>query len=114
MALGLGAVDEWEARRKSCGMNVRVRHRESIVRAAAEFDRLGRERFLSQYGFRAATKYLVRIDGRLYDSKAIVGVAYGYENPGHGPLSANEFYGGVKGDGAAAQLDRLGFEIVRV
>lgn len=95
-------------------MNVRVQHRESIMRAAAEFDRLGRERFLDQYGFGSSTKYLVRIGGRLYDSKAIVGVAFGFENPGHGPLHWKEFNGGVHGDGAAAQLARLGFEIVRV
>lgn len=59
----------------------RLRQRESVVRACAEFDRFGQQRFLESHGFGEATEYLLRVDGRLYDSKAIVGVAYGYEHP---------------------------------
>ncbi|HSH58280.1 MAG TPA: hypothetical protein VK988_01310 [Acidimicrobiales bacterium] len=47
---------------------------------SAEYDRLGQERFLGEYGFGEVTRYLLRVDGRLYDSKAIVGDAYGYEH----------------------------------
>ena len=51
----------------------------SVRRAVAEYDRLGRKRFLETYGFGASRRYLLRLDGRLYESKAIVGVAFQYE-----------------------------------
>src|SRR5262249_20738813 len=49
--------------------------------------------------------------GQMYDSKAIAGVAYGYEFPDRGPLQADDFSGGevtVK-----ARLEQLGFQVVR-
>lgn len=61
-----------------------------------EFFRLGREQFLLLYGFKPARDYFV-IDpktGALADSKAIVGVAYGYQYPEQGPLKPEEFSGG--------------------
>ena len=39
----------------------------------AEYDRLGQDRFLEKYGFGAARSYWLVIDGKTYDSKAIVG-----------------------------------------
>lgn len=90
----------------------RLRQRESVLRACSDYDRIGQERFLERHGFGEATKYLLRVDGRLYDSKAIVGVAYGFEHPAEGVLSAHEFSGGLSSGAAAWQLDRLGFEIV--
>ena len=89
-----------------------LRDRSSVLRACAEHDRLGQQAFLEAYGFGEATRYLLRVDGRLYDSKAIVGVAYGYEHPSEGPLGCHEFSGGVSTGAAAWQLKRLGFEIV--
>lgn len=89
-----------------------LRNRGSVLRACAEYDRLGQERFLSDHGFGPATRYLLRVEGRLYDSKAIVGVAYGIENPGEGSLTADSFSGGVSQGAAAWQLQRLGFEVV--
>lgn len=48
------------------------------VRAAiAEFDRLGRDAFLRSTGFGRTRAYYLGHDGRLYDSKAIVGYAHG-------------------------------------
>ena len=44
--------------------------------AVAEYDRLGQDEFLAHYGFGRATAYLLIIDGKAYDSKAILGVAY--------------------------------------
>jgi hypothetical protein len=55
--------------------------REAVVAALDEFDRLGRDSFLKQHGFGTARRYFVKRDGRYYDSKAIAGVAYGYEHP---------------------------------
>lgn len=83
----------------------------SVRRAVAEYDRLGRKRFLETYGFGASRRYLLRLDGRLYESKAIVGVAFKYETP-DGPLRASQFSGGVGPGAAARQLQELGFEII--
>lgn len=93
-------------------MAPRLRSGDAVRKAASECDRLGRQRFLDTYGFAEATRYLVRIDGKNYDSKAIVGVAYGYEHPGEGPLGAHDFSGGVSTGAAAWQLAKLGFEII--
>jgi len=76
-----------------------------------EFDRLGQTAFLDKYGFGEATMYLLRVNEKLYDSKAIVGVAYGFEHPSEGTLNNQEFSGGVSPGAAAWQLQQLGFQI---
>ena len=68
--------------------------REAVLKAIAEFDRLGRDEFLSRHNFGRARAYFLRYDGRLYDSKAIAGVAHGYQWRDRGPLQAHEFSGG--------------------
>jgi hypothetical protein len=50
---------------------------------------------------------LLIIDGKAYDSKAILGVAYGCATGR--PLTSAEFSGGVAG--AAGALRELGFEV---
>jgi 5-methylcytosine-specific restriction enzyme A len=83
--------------------------RDSVVRALDEFDRLGREAFLARHGFGEARTYLIVRDARLYDSKAIVGVAHGVATGR--TLAAREFSGG---DATVARLlTRLGFVVVR-
>jgi hypothetical protein len=52
----------------------------------------------------------VRVDGREYDSKAIAGVAHGYQFPSAGPLSPDEFSGGEAT--VVPELESLGFEVV--
>jgi len=74
-------------------MSADVTSREAIVRAISEFDALGRVEFLSRYGFREATKFFLAFQGLLYDAKAILGVAYGYEHPNEGPLRGSDFRG---------------------
>ncbi|MES3028910.1 MAG: HNH endonuclease [Pseudomonadota bacterium] len=77
----------------------------------AEFDVLERSVFLERYGFEEARDYLLVADGREYDSKAIVGVAYKFV-PGFGrPLDASELDGG-KGD-AVRKLISLGFSVTK-
>jgi hypothetical protein len=49
------------------------------MKAMAEADELGRDVFLARHGFRRALWFLVEHDGRRYDSKAIAGVALGYQ-----------------------------------
>ena len=74
-----------------------------VLAATAECDRLGKDEFLSRYGFGAAREYLLVLNGRDYDSKAIVGVAHRYAT-GHA-LEAGET------TGAAKVLGDLGFDV---
>ena len=80
-----------------------------MLKAVAEFDRIGRQSFLHRYGFGQARSYLLREGTREYDSKAIVGVAHGYARPDLGPLDSQTIFGGVSG--AAGLLGRLGFTV---
>jgi len=84
----------------------------AVKKAIAEHDRLGRDTFLSTYGYGPAREYLLRHKGNDYDSKAIAGVAYGYQFPEEGPLMSEDFSGGIGSGGAARKLSQLGFEIV--
>jgi hypothetical protein len=71
----------------------KIKHRESVLKAISEFDTLGRDRFLKQYGFGPSRTYFLLHAGKEYDSKAIVAVAFGYENPSCGPLKNGDFSG---------------------
>lgn len=86
----------------------------AIAAAMKEFDEVGRTRFLEKYGFGKSREYMLRdpMTGRLYDSKAIVGAAFGYNFPEEGPLRAEDFSGG---EATVEQvLTKLGFSVVRV
>jgi 5-methylcytosine-specific restriction protein A len=82
----------------------------AILQAIDEFRTLGRPGFLSKYGFSEARRYFVVRDGHLYDSKAIMGVAHGYEFPEEGPLIPAHFSGGEAT--VKRKLEALGFEVV--
>jgi hypothetical protein len=83
--------------------------REAILAAIAECDRLGQDVFLATHGFRPARSYVLLYEGRTYDSKAIVGVAHGYQHPSMGPLPPHSFSGG---DATVRRvLERLGFTV---
>ena len=79
-----------------------------VYAAIAEYDQLGQERFLEKYKMGKATSFLLRHDGKEYDSKAIFAAAHGH-HPGLPPLAANQFSGGA--DDAAKYLRRLGFDV---
>ena len=81
-----------------------------VRQAVAEYDRLGQDEFLAHYGFGRATGYLLIVDGKAYDSKAILGVAYRLATGK--PMSPHDFSGGVHG--AAGVLRRLGFDVRNV
>lgn len=85
--------------------------RAAVQKAITEFDRLGRERFLEHYGFGRSRSYVLRYGDHDYDSKAIAGVAHGYQFPDRGPLLASEFSGGEQT--VSRVLGRLGFEVRR-
>jgi hypothetical protein len=81
-----------------------------VRQAAAEYDQLGPDEFLTRHGFGHARAYLLILDDKSYDSKAILGVAYGYATGR--PLGPHDFSGGVHG--AAGVLRALGFEIINI
>lgn len=91
------------------GVMPKLQRRESVLKAIEAFDALGRERFLERYGFGPSRSYFLVHSGKLYDSKAMVGVAYGFENPSHGPLNSADFVGGWTT--ARRWLEALGFEV---
>jgi 5-methylcytosine-specific restriction protein B len=82
--------------------------RDAVLDAIAEYDQLGQRAFLDKYGFSQSREYLLRHDGREYDSKAIVGVAHGLQNPELGPLESAEFNGG---EPVISKLASLGFTV---
>lgn len=84
--------------------------REAVLKAIAEFDRLGRPAFLERHGYGEARDYFLVVAGRNYDSKAIAGVAYGYLKGGSAK-AWNEHTGGITD--AAAKLEELGFTITK-
>ncbi len=75
-----------------------------VRQAAAEYDQLGQDEFLARHGFGRAQAYLLILDDKGYDSKAILGVAYGYATGRS--LGPHDFSGGVHG--AAGVLSALG------
>lgn len=84
---------------------------EAVHQAIAEFDELGREPFLRTYGFGTAKDYMLLVDGREYDSKAIVAVAHKYLLGDGRPLRHDELSGGVAD--AVRKLSDLNFQVVR-
>ena len=81
----------------------------AVLEALNEFDRLGRADFLKAYGFGTHRGYVVIHDGKTYDSKAIAGVAFGYQFPERGPLKPADFSGGDAT--VRAKLESLGFHV---
>jgi 5-methylcytosine-specific restriction protein A len=103
-------VAGYQSIRFHLGMAIKDITRESVLQAVEEYDQLGREAFLSRYGFGSAKSYYVVVEGKRYDSKAIAGVAHGYARPDIGPLAFSDFSGGE----AQVQkpLEKLGFEVL--
>ena len=72
----------------------RLTSAEAVEKAMDEFDELGQEAFLEKYGYGPAKRYFVERDGTLYDSKALCGVAMGYQFPEQCFVRTSEFSGG--------------------
>lgn len=87
-----------------------ITDREAVLSAIDEFEEMGRDAFLAKYHFGKARSYFLDYAGTLYDSKAIVGAAHGYQ---HGrPLTGDDFSGG---DATVVPLlKRLGFSVKQV
>jgi hypothetical protein len=86
-----------------------ITSRQAVLDAIGQCDRLGKAAFLKRYGFGPSKNYFLMFDGREYDSKAIAGVAHGYQFPDQGPLSAKHFSGGMRT--VQRVLENLGFEL---
>lgn len=79
--------------------------------AIEEYDRLGAQLYRRKYHFGPARTYVLRYEGKDYDSKAIAGVAHGYQFPESGPLISDLFTGGMAKGAAGRRLFDLGFEV---
>jgi 5-methylcytosine-specific restriction protein A len=82
--------------------------REAVISAIAEYDVLGRDAFLSKYGFSDAKRYWLVWNGQQYPSKAIAGVAHRYID-GQPILGSTAFTGGDASVGK--RLQNLGFDL---
>jgi len=81
----------------------------AVEAALDEFDELGRDAFLDSYGFDRSRDYFVVARSRLYDSKAVAGVAFGIQFPEEGALPASEFTGGAQTVGKV--LGAMGYDV---
>ena len=78
---------------------------EAVYAAIERADQLGREQFLANYGFSRSRKYPLYLDGKVYDSKAIAGVAYGLQHSVN--VTSRDFSGGEAT--VVRALRKLGF-----
>lgn len=81
--------------------------RPAVLAAIAEHDAIGRTAFLTKYGYKPARTYRLWHQGKPYDSKAIIGAAFGYLPGNPEPLRYNEFSGGQIY--VVPVLEKLGF-----
>ncbi|MFD5792430.1 hypothetical protein ACFWIO_02660 [Streptomyces diastatochromogenes] len=82
----------------------------AVEKALAEYDDVGGQAFRGRYGFGPSTQYYLSHGERLYDAKAIAGVAYGYQHPSNGPLSNDQFSGGEAATNRV--LRAMGFDVL--
>jgi 5-methylcytosine-specific restriction enzyme A len=83
--------------------------RTGVLAAVEEFDMIGREAFLKPSGFGPAREYFLEHDGKLYDSKAVIGYAYRVSTGI--PLGPGDFSGGDAT--VARRLQALGFTVLK-
>lgn len=81
--------------------------RDDVVRATAEYDRLGAQQFYAEHGFAPATTYELIWEERRYPPKAILGTAYEFATGRR--LASADFEGGKSG--AVKVLGSLGFTV---
>jgi hypothetical protein len=81
--------------------------RTEVLRAIAEYDRLGAGAFFAAHGFAPTTTYDLVWDERRYPPKAILGTAYEFATGQR--LASGEFEGGKSG--AVKVLGQLGFTV---
>jgi hypothetical protein len=62
-------------------------NRDAVLAAIKEYDALGQDEFLAKYGYSRARRYWLVYNGKSYDAKAIVGVAFWISIPRTGTAS---------------------------
>jgi hypothetical protein len=80
---------------------------DDVVRAIAEYDRLGQEQFFAQRGYGPSRTYELIWEKRHYPHKAILGTAYEFATGQR--LAPGDFEGGKSG--AVKILRKLGFAV---
>lgn len=86
----------------------KITSRFAVFEAIDKYNELGEEEFLSRYEFGPAREFFLVYKGKYYPSKAILGVAFGYQFPQFGPLKSRDFVGGEQ---VKRILERLGFSV---
>ena len=81
--------------------------RTEVLRAIAEYDRVGPEAFFAAHGFAPTTTYDLVWEERRYPPKAILGTAYEFATGDR--LASSDFEGGKSG--AVKVLGQLGFTV---
>lgn len=81
--------------------------RDDVLKAIADYDRLGPDAFFTEHGYGASRSYELVYDDRRYPHKAILGTAYELKTGDR--LDAGDFEGGKAG--AVAVLQNLGFTV---
>lgn len=84
--------------------------RQDIEQVLAEWDQIGRDAFLTQHRVNPAERYLIEHDGKRYDAKAVVTVAFRRTNTSAAELEPGDFPGSEAS--IRRPLERLGFKIV--
>jgi hypothetical protein len=84
--------------------------RQAVLAAIEEFDQVGQPAFLAKYGYSKALKFSLRHKGKLYDSKAIAGVAWGIQLHADGSRKPDSYSGGAHT--SVPTLEKLNFKIV--
>jgi 5-methylcytosine-specific restriction protein A len=82
--------------------------KDAVLAAIVEYEALGADTFLSQYGFAPAKRYWLEWNGKRYPSKAIAGVAHRHIY-GNQLLPSASFTGGEAS--VVKRLRQLGFVI---
>ena len=75
----------------------------------AEHDRLGPSEFLRRHGYGDPSRYWILHNGRRYPSKAILGVAWYYEDLARPALHPSQFFGGEAT--VQRKAEQLGFRV---
>ncbi len=88
-----------------------VTSQEAVRAAAREYEALGEEAFLYEYGFGPAGDLVAVVDGRRYPAEALLAAAHGHQYPKLGPLADSDLSGATE---TTTKLRELGFQVRRL
>lgn len=82
-------------------------HRDSVIKAIDEFNKIGLNKMLHKYGGGVSMKWYIHYNGKNYDQKLICRAAHSLQ--GLGPLPPGP--GTFKAGEARRKLEKLGFDV---